>query len=97
MSLPVSFLEMVTRFGFTLEGEESYEDDGMMVNVQNRSLVKGAEKFVATASVWPNGFQRFSIRRFKNEQFKEAIWIETEADIKDAVKRLEKLIPGSNK
>ena len=97
MSLPDSFLEMISNFGFTLEGESSYEEDGMMVNVKTHSLAKGAEKFVATASVWSNGFQRFSVKRFKNDQFKEAIWVETEADIQKTTQRLEKLILGSNK
>jgi hypothetical protein len=97
MSLPDSFLKMVAGFGFTLEGEASYEDDGMMVTVQTHSLVKGAEKFVATAALWPNEFQRLSVKRFKSEQFKEALWVEAEADIKAASKRLEKLIFGSIK
>lgn len=97
MSLPASFIEMVTGFGFALEGEASYEDDGMLVNVQTYSLVNGEEKFVATAAVWPNGFQRLSIKRVKGEQFKEAIWIETEADIKTATKRLGKLLSYSKK
>lgn len=92
MSLPASFLEMITSFGFTHEGTVSYEDDGMMVEVQTHSLVNGAEKFVATSAVWPNGFQRLSVKRIKNEQFKEAIWVENEVDIKTATKRLEKLL-----
>lgn len=92
MSLPDAFLEMVTRFGLIPEGEDNYEDDGMMVNVKTHSLTKGAEKFVSVVSVWPNGFQHLSIKRFKNEQFKEALWVETEEDIKSASKRLGKLL-----
>ena len=97
MSLPKSFVEMITGFGLILEGEASYEYDGIMIRVQTYCLVNGTEKFVATASVWPDGFQRLSVKRFKSEQFKEALWVETEADIKTAAKRLEKLILGSNK
>lgn len=97
MSLPASFLKMVTGFGFTHEGTASYEDDNMMIEVQTHSLVNGAEKFVATAAVWPNGFQRLSVKRLKNEQFKEAMWVESEADIKKTTKRLEKLLAVSKK
>lgn len=97
MSLPASFIEMVTGFGFTHEGTASYEDDNMMVEVQTHSLVNGAEKFVATSSVWPNGFQRLSVKRLKNEQFKEAMWVESDADIKKTKQRLEKLLAVSKK
>lgn len=97
MSLPESFIAMVTGFGFAHEGTASYEDDGMMVEVQTHSLMKGEEKFVATSAVWPNGFQRLSVKRIKNEQFKEALWVDSEEDIKKTTKRLEKLLDVSKK